>query len=119
MWTSCTHVLGLSDGRERSPGVFVYQPKEWLQAGDVGKIIYLPSRPSGLLTRVSETVAAWRRRASEMNELPPMSCAELRDSITRSSIPRVFGPEFAREYARRDGFAVVRGRRCDAADQLP
>jgi starvation-inducible DNA-binding protein len=34
-------------------------------------------------------------------------------------IPRVFGPEFAREYARRDGFAVARGRSCDAADQLP
>ena len=76
--------------------MFVHQPKEWLQAREVSKIVSLPRRPSNLLTRVAETVAAWRRRTRELNEVPAMSCAALRDIGIRPNAKREqLGPTLA------------------------
>ncbi|HET6184532.1 MAG TPA: DUF1127 domain-containing protein [Acetobacteraceae bacterium] len=77
----------------------VHQASEWLRAHDVGLGV---ADPAGLVGRFGEALAAWRRRARERRQLGAMTGRELRDiGITPGDLNRVFGPEFAKEYASR------------------
>lgn len=79
----------------------IYQPVERLQPRHAPPMLSRGTRPS-LMRRMLSSLAEFRQALKDREELDAMTCSELQDiGITRADIPRVFGPEFAREYAKR------------------
>jgi len=81
--------------------------KEWLEPRDNAETLVSLHRKPNRASLIARGLEAIRDHARERRELSAMSDGELRDiGIGRSDVDRVFGPAFAREYARRGDFRL-------------
>lgn len=89
-----------------------YIPRDQLLPTAKGLISRPATRRAGFVSKLAHAAATWAEHARARRELDGMSPSELRDiGITRGDIPRVFGPEFAREYANRGAYPAATRRR--------